>query len=134
MNLLHVTFVGLTAAIMASFTTAQIWRDKPIRVIVPVVAGGTPDVVARKVKPGLASLLGHPLVINNRGGAGGLIAAELAAKACRDLVLPPTRTSICIAWCSMTCIGAPGVNRFSRKRARPAAMNWRACSTRSSRA
>jgi len=63
---------------------AQTYPDKPVRVIVPVPAGGTPDVVARMVAPGLASALGQQLVIDNRGGAGGLIAAELAAKAPAD--------------------------------------------------
>lgn len=64
--------------------TAQTYPDKPVRVIVPVPAGGTPDVVARMVLPGLGSLLGQQLVIDNRGGAGGLIGAELAAKAVPD--------------------------------------------------
>ncbi len=68
----------------APLAAAQAYPDKPIRVIVPVPAGGTPDVVARMVTPGLASLLGRPLVIDNRGGAGGLIGAELAAKAAPD--------------------------------------------------
>jgi len=53
-------------------------------VIVPVPAGGTPDVVARMVAPGLSNLLGQQLVMDNRGGAGGLIGAELAAKAIPD--------------------------------------------------
>jgi tripartite-type tricarboxylate transporter receptor subunit TctC len=63
---------------------AQAYPDKPIRVIVPVPAGGTPDVVARMVAPGLSTLLGQQLVIDNRGGAGGLIGAELAARAVPD--------------------------------------------------
>ena len=62
----------------------QAYPTKPIRVIVPVPAGGTPDVVARMVAPGLSNLLGQQLVIDNRGGAGGLIGAELAAKAIPD--------------------------------------------------
>jgi tripartite-type tricarboxylate transporter receptor subunit TctC len=63
---------------------ADTYPDKPVRVIVPVPAGGTPDVVARMVLPGLGSLLGQQMVIDNRGGAGGLIGAELAAKAVPD--------------------------------------------------
>jgi len=57
---------------------------KPIRVILPVPAGGTPDVAARTVLPGIASLLGQPMVVDNRGGAGGRIGAELAARAPAD--------------------------------------------------
>ncbi len=52
--------------------------------IVSVPAGGTPDVVARMVMPGLADRLGQQFVIDKRGGAGGLIGAELAAKAAPD--------------------------------------------------
>ena len=75
---------GLGLALLPLFAAAQAYPDKPIRVIVPVPAGGTPDVVARMVAPGLSSLLGQQLVIDNRGGAGGLIGAELAAKAIPD--------------------------------------------------
>ena len=72
------------AALAPALGAAQSYPDRPIRVIVPVPAGGTPDVVARMVQPGLSNLLGQQLVIDNRGGAGGLIGAELAAKAVPD--------------------------------------------------
>ena len=74
----------LSVALPLPLAAAQAYPDKPIRVIVPVPAGGTPDVVARMVAPGLSTLLGQQLVIDNRGGAGGLIGAELAAKAIPD--------------------------------------------------
>ncbi len=80
---------GLAIALLPLFAAplavqAAAYPDKPIRVIVPVPAGGTPDVVARMVAPGLSGLLGQQLVIDNRGGAGGMIGAELAAKAVPD--------------------------------------------------
>jgi len=75
------TAIALIAPVAA---LGQGYPDKPIRVIVPVPAGGTPDVVARMVAPGLSNLLGQQLVMDNRGGAGGLIGAELAAKAIPD--------------------------------------------------
>ncbi len=75
------TLLTLTIATLAS---AQNWPNKPIRVIAPVPAGGTPDVVARMVTPGLSAILGQQLVVDNRGGAGGLIGAELAARATPD--------------------------------------------------
>src|SRR5258705_8390862 len=78
-------FVAMAAAaLLPSLVCAQNYPDRPIRVIVPVPAGGTPDVVARMVAPGLSSLLGQQLVIDNRGGAGGLIGGEMAAKAVPD--------------------------------------------------
>ncbi len=79
-----VLFILVLASTTASFAVAQTYPQKPVRVILPVPAGGTPDVVARMVFPGLSALLGQQLVIDNRGGAGGLIGADLAAKAVPD--------------------------------------------------
>jgi tripartite-type tricarboxylate transporter receptor subunit TctC len=67
-----------------SSSKGQAYPVKPIRVILSVPAGATPDVTARLVTPGLASVLGQPLVVDNRGGAGGLIGAEIVAKAAPD--------------------------------------------------
>lgn len=64
--------------------TATIYPDKPIRVVVSVPAGGTPDVLARTVTPNMSALLGQQLVMDNRGGAGGRIAAETVATAAPD--------------------------------------------------
>jgi tripartite-type tricarboxylate transporter receptor subunit TctC len=74
------TFVATTAVP----ALAQTYPDRPIRVLLPVPGGGTPDVLARSVTPAMAEVLGQPLVIDNRGGAGGRIAAELAAHAVPD--------------------------------------------------
>jgi tripartite-type tricarboxylate transporter receptor subunit TctC len=63
---------------------AQSWPTKPVRVILAVPAGGTPDVVARMITPGLSAILRQQLVVDNRGGAGGMIGAELAARATPD--------------------------------------------------
>lgn len=73
------------AAVMAPLLAfAQSYPSKPVRVILASPAGGTPDVVARMVAPGLSSKLGQQFIIDNRGGAGGLIATELTAKAAPD--------------------------------------------------
>ena len=74
----------VTAAQAASTDSGQAWPTKPVRVILAVPAGGTPDVVARMITPGLSAILGQQLVVDNRGGAGGLIGAELAARAAPD--------------------------------------------------
>ena len=63
---------------------AASYPDRPIRVILGVPGGGTPDVLARTVIPGMAEALGQQLVIDNRGGAGGRIGAELAAHSAPD--------------------------------------------------
>ena len=77
-------FVGIAAALLAPLGIAQTYPDKPIRLILSVPAGATPDVTARLVTPGLAQLLGQPLVVDNRPGAGGLIGAEIVSKAAPD--------------------------------------------------
>jgi tripartite-type tricarboxylate transporter receptor subunit TctC len=64
--------------------SAPAYPVKPVRVIVSVPAGGTPDVLARAVTPAMSTLLGQQLVMDNRGGAGGRIAAETVASASPD--------------------------------------------------
>ena len=74
--------VSLTA-FAASVALAQ-YPAKPIRLIVPFAAGGGNDNVARLVGKHLSDSLGQQLVIDNRPGAGGVLGAELAAKAVPD--------------------------------------------------
>ena len=62
----------------------QKYPTKPIRLVVAFSAGGTPDTLARLLGPRVGDALGQPLVIENRTGAGGTIAANLVAKAAPD--------------------------------------------------
>jgi tripartite-type tricarboxylate transporter receptor subunit TctC len=75
---------GLVLALLPLLAAAQNYPDKPIRVILSVPAGATPDVTARLLTPGLYHMLGQQLVVDNRPGAGGLIGAEIASKAAPD--------------------------------------------------
>ena len=63
---------------------AQEWPQRPIRVIVGFGAGGGTDIVARILSQPLSEVLGQPVVIENRPGAGGTIAADVVAKAPKD--------------------------------------------------
>ena len=63
---------------------AQQYPSRPIRVLIPFTAGSAADIIARAMEPAMRQRLGQPLVIDNRAGAGGNIAAELAAKATPD--------------------------------------------------
>ncbi|MBU3594235.1 tripartite tricarboxylate transporter substrate binding protein [Polynucleobacter sp. 71A-WALBACH] len=63
---------------------AQEWPDKPIKLIVPFAAGGSADILGRILAQDLGKNLGQNVVIENRGGAGGNIGAELVAKAPAD--------------------------------------------------
>ncbi|MCC6531118.1 MAG: tripartite tricarboxylate transporter substrate binding protein [Burkholderiales bacterium] len=74
----------LAWALAPALAPAQSYPEKPIRMIVAVPAGGSPDRGARMVQPGLSSVLGQQIIVDNRGGAGGLIGADLAAKAPAD--------------------------------------------------
>ena len=60
------------------------YPDKPVRIIVPYVPGGNIDITARTLAPGLGEALGQTIVVENRGGAGGTIGTEIAAKAPAD--------------------------------------------------
>ncbi|HKA43550.1 MAG TPA: tripartite tricarboxylate transporter substrate binding protein [Burkholderiales bacterium] len=71
-------------AVTAGVAAAQDYPSRPVRVIVSTAAGSTPDVTARLVAPAMSRLLGQQLVLDNRGGAGGLIAAELVANSVPD--------------------------------------------------
>ncbi|MEY2804813.1 MAG: hypothetical protein RL657_2149 [Pseudomonadota bacterium] len=78
-------FLAMAAASLAMPLRAQpSWPDKPLRIIVPFVPGGPPDVVTRLIQPKLAELLGQAVVVDNRGGAGGNIGAQAVAKAAPD--------------------------------------------------
>ena len=63
---------------------AQGYPNKPLRLIVPFPPGGGNDILARTVGNGLAEIIGQQIIIDNRGGAGGLIGAETAAKSAPD--------------------------------------------------
>ncbi|MGH8617098.1 MAG: Bug family tripartite tricarboxylate transporter substrate binding protein [Burkholderiales bacterium] len=68
----------------AAAVHAQPWPVKPFRIIVPFPPGGNIDITGRTLAPGLTETLGQPVVVDNRGGAGGTIGTELAAKSPPD--------------------------------------------------
>ena len=62
----------------------QEWPAKPVRWIIPYAAGGFSDIRARKIGVDLSRLLGQPVVIENRAGAGGVVGTDAVAKAAPD--------------------------------------------------
>ena len=84
-RLLGATVLAGATTVLAMPAFAQdTWPSRPIRVIVPYPAGGTTDQLARALQQPLADLLGQPIVIENRAGAGGTLGTDLAAKAAPD--------------------------------------------------
>ncbi len=77
-------FVAAGAAFVVTSATAQNYPARPIRMIVPFAPGGGGDIVGRLLAQKMSEGLGKPLVIDNRGGAGGTIGTELAVKALAD--------------------------------------------------
>jgi tripartite-type tricarboxylate transporter receptor subunit TctC len=78
MRLTLLATFGLLAA-LASAVTAQDYPTKPVRLIIPFPPGGSNDVVGRMIATQLGERLGKQVVVDNRGGAGGVLGTEVAA-------------------------------------------------------
>jgi tripartite-type tricarboxylate transporter receptor subunit TctC len=76
--------VGFFLALMTSMLWAQSWPTKPVRMIIAFPPGGPTDLVSRVLAQKLSEQLGQQVIVDNKPGAGGNIAAELAARATPD--------------------------------------------------
>lgn len=74
----------ILAALAAPAARAQSWPSRPIRLLVPVSAGGSVDALARQVSRHLAPLIGQAIAIENNGAGGGNVAFEAVARAAPD--------------------------------------------------
>ncbi len=89
----------VAACLAVSLAQAQQYPARPLRMIVPYPPGASVDFTARLLGQRLGEALGQPVVIDNRGGAGGVIAAELAARAPADgyTLFFGTPASLCVS-------------------------------------
>lgn len=76
-----VAFAGVAAVLAAAPAAAQAWPTKPVRIVVTIGPGSSADILARIVADELGRRIGQAIVVDNRPGAGGNIAADLVAKA-----------------------------------------------------
>ncbi|MCZ8096478.1 MAG: tripartite tricarboxylate transporter substrate binding protein, partial [Burkholderiales bacterium] len=75
---------AIGAALPATATAQTDWPTKPVRLIVPFPPGGTSDVLGRMAADELSKVLKQPIVVENLGGAGGVIGTERGARAAPD--------------------------------------------------
>jgi len=79
------TAIGLALnATAAASAAAQDWPSRPITLVVPYAAGGATDVISRILAPHLSEILRQQVIVENLGGAGGMIGAQRVAKAAPD--------------------------------------------------
>jgi len=78
---LHLAGAALATPALPRIASAQSWPSRPIRAMIPFAPGSSLDIVGRLVLDPLSSQLGQPIIVENRGGAGGSIGTAMVAKA-----------------------------------------------------
>ena len=126
-----VALIALFAAVFPA--QAQDYPSRPITLIVPYAAGGGNDLMARTAAEKMSKTLGHQIVIENRGGAGGSIATRAIAKAAADgYTLGPAAPARSRSIRRSTAMSATTRARISHRSASsPPARSWSACTLRS---
>lgn len=81
---LIIFFLIVAGALAPAFAQAPAWPSKAVRVVVPFPPGGIVDTVARQIQPRLQAALGQPVIIDNRGGAGGTVGTVEVARSAPD--------------------------------------------------
>jgi len=93
----------ISAALVLAFAlgasgavNAQAYPSKPVRLVIPIAAGGGTDIIGRLIAQKLAAAMGQQFIVDNRPGAGGIIGSELVAKSPADgyvlLLVPASHT------------------------------------------
>lgn len=83
-KLIRIMVVIACAFTAGAVNAAEKFPQRPVRLIVPYAPGGATDITARLLQTGISELWGQPVIVDNRAGASGTIAVELAARAAPD--------------------------------------------------
>ena len=81
LKLSRFAWLALVAVLLPTMGVAQDFPNRPIKLIVPFPAGGPADTIARIYAQRMQEILGQPVIIDNRGGAGGITGVDAVAKA-----------------------------------------------------
>jgi tripartite-type tricarboxylate transporter receptor subunit TctC len=84
MGILGALSIALSALVLLPAAAAQNFPDRPIKLIVPFPAGGPNDIIARVIAQRMSELIKQPVLIDNRGGQGGVLGTDAVAKAKPD--------------------------------------------------
>ena len=76
--------LGATMALTANTAVAAEWPERPVRLVVPFAPGGSNDVIARKLADSISKSTGQTFIVENRGGAGGVVGSGYVATAAPD--------------------------------------------------
>ena len=95
-------FAGVLALFAVQMSAHAAWPDRPIKLVVPFAPGGSNDIIARVLATKLGARLGQPVIVENKGGAGGTIGTDYVAKS------PPDGNTILFVSTSITTNAASG--------------------------
>jgi tripartite-type tricarboxylate transporter receptor subunit TctC len=84
LRILGALATGLSVLLLPALVAAQDFPTKPIRLIVPFPAGGPNDIIACVIGQRMSELIKQPVLIDNRGGQGGVLGTDAVAKANPD--------------------------------------------------
>ncbi len=84
MNTARALMTVTALLLMAAPAAAQTYPAKPVRMVIPFAAGGNTDIIGRIFSPKMSEILGQQIIIDNRGGAGGVIGTEIVMRTAPD--------------------------------------------------